>query len=312
MLKQEVDEEDIAEVVSKWTGVPVSRLLEGEIAKLVRMEDVLHQRVVGQDEAVSAVANAIRRSRSGLSDPERPIGSFLFLGPTGVGKTELARSLADFLFDDAKSMVRIDMSEYQEKHTVARLVGAPPGYVGYDEGGQLTEAVRRRPYAVVLLDEIEKAHPDVFNVLLQVFDDGRLTDGQGRTVNFTNTVLIMTSNYPGELRDAFKPEFLNRIDEIVRFRPLTASDLEAVVDIQLEGLKKRLAVLRLSLVVADGAKQWLARRGYDPAYGARPLKRLIQKQIGDRLALALLEGRYAEGDTVTVDVTIGDEELYLH
>jgi ATP-dependent Clp protease ATP-binding subunit ClpB len=311
MLKQEVDEEDVAEVVSKWTGVPVSRLLEGEIAKLVRMEDVLHQRVVGQDEAVSAVANAIRRSRSGLSDPERPIGSFLFLGPTGVGKTELARSLADFLFDDPKSMVRIDMSEYQEKHTVARLVGAPPGYVGYDEGGQLTEAVRRRPYAVVLLDEIEKAHPDVFNVLLQVFDDGRLTDGQGRTVNFTNTVVIMTSNYQGDLRDAFKPEFLNRIDEIVRFRALTASDLEAVVDIQLKALEARLALRRLSLVVADGAKAWLARRGYDPAYGARPLKRLIQKEIGDRLALALLEGKYSEGDTVTVDVTIGDEELYL-
>jgi ATP-dependent Clp protease ATP-binding subunit ClpB len=311
MLKQEVDEEDVAEVVSKWTGVPVSRLLEGEIAKLVRMEDVLHERVVGQDEAVSAVANAIRRSRSGLSDPDRPIGSFLFLGPTGVGKTELARTLADFLFDDPKSMVRIDMSEYQEKHTVARLVGAPPGYVGYDEGGQLTEAVRRRPYAVVLLDEIEKAHPDVFNVLLQVFDDGRLTDGQGRTVNFTNTVLIMTSNHQGELREAFKPEFLNRIDEIVHFRALTPSDLEAVVEIQLRAMAERLAIRRLSLVVTEAARAWLARRGYDPAYGARPLKRLIQKEIGDRLALALLEGRYSDNSEVTVDVTIGGEELYL-
>ena len=230
MLKQDVDEEDIAEVISAWTGVPVTKLLEGELAKLVRMEDVLHHRVVGQDEAVTAVANAIRRSRSGLSDPDRPIGSFLFLGPTGVGKTELARTLADFLFDDAKSMVRIDMSEYMEKHAVARLVGAPPGYVGYDEGGQLTEAVRRRPYAVVLLDEIEKAHPDVFNLLLQVLDDGRLTDGQGRTVNFTNTVLIMTSNATGDLRSMFKPEFLNRIDEIVQFRSLTEEDMGAVVD----------------------------------------------------------------------------------
>ncbi len=301
MLKREVDEEDIAEVVSKWTGVPVSRLLEGEVAKLVRMEDVLHERVVGQDEAVSAVANAIRRSRSGLSDPDRPIGSFLFLGPTGVGKTELARTLADYLFDDPKSMVRIDMSEYMEKHSVARLVGAPPGYVGYDEGGQLTEAVRRRPYAVVLLDEVEKAHPDVFNILLQVLDDGRLTDGQGRTVNFTNTVLIMTSNYQGDLREAFKPEFLNRIDEIVRFRPLTEADLTKVVDIQLQDLSRRLEARRLGLDVTDGARAWMARRGYDPVFGARPLKRLIQKQVGDRLALALLEGRYKEGDTVVVD-----------
>ncbi len=302
MLKEEVDEEDIAEVVAKWTGVPVSRLLEGEVAKLVRMEAVLHERVVGQDEAVAAVANAIRRSRSGLSDPNRPIGSFMFLGPTGVGKTELARTLADFLFDDERAMVRIDMSEYMEKHSVARLIGAPPGYVGYDEGGQLTEAIRRRPYAVVLLDEMEKAHPDVFNVLLQVLDDGRLTDGQGRTVNFNNTVLIMTSNYQGELRDAFKPEFLNRIDEIVRFRSLTEADIGAIVGIQLRGLERRLAARRLSLVVTDAACAWLARRGYDPAYGARPLKRLIQRQIGDRLALALLEGRYPEGSTVTVDV----------
>jgi ATP-dependent Clp protease ATP-binding subunit ClpB len=306
MLKEEVDAEDVAEVVGKWTGVPVSRLLEGEVAKLIRMEDVLHQRVVGQDEAVAAVANAIRRSRAGLSDPDRPIGSFLFLGPTGVGKTELARSLADFLFDDARAMVRIDMSEYMEKHTVARLVGAPPGYVGYDEGGQLTELVRRRPYAVVLLDEIEKAHPDVFNVLLQVLDDGRLTDGQGRTVDFTNTVLIMTSNLPGDPADFFKPEFLNRIDEIVRFRSLTEEDIGQIVGIQLQELDKRLAERRLILEVTDAAREWLARRGYDPNYGARPLKRLIQREIGDALALALLEGRYSEGATVTVDVS-GDD-----
>jgi ATP-dependent Clp protease ATP-binding subunit ClpB len=303
MLKQEVDEEDVAEVVAKWTGVPVSRLLEGEVAKLVKMEEVLHERVVGQDEAVRAVANAIRRSRSGLSDPDRPIGSFLFLGPTGVGKTELARALAYFLFDDEKAMVRIDMSEYMEKHSVARLVGAPPGYVGYEEGGQLTEVVRRRPYSVVLLDEIEKAHPDVFNVLLQVLDDGRLTDGQGRTVNFTNTVLIMTSNYRGDLREAFKPEFLNRVDEIVNFNELTQADIAHIVDIQLRELERRLVTRRLSLIVTDAAKDWLARAGYDPAYGARPLKRLIQRSIGDQLALALLEGKYTDGDTVTVDVT---------
>jgi ATP-dependent Clp protease ATP-binding subunit ClpB len=305
MLKQEVDEEDVAEVVSKWTGVPVSRLLEGEVAKLVRMEDVLHQRVVGQDQAVSAVANAIRRSRSGLSDPNRPIGSFLFLGPTGVGKTELARALAEFLFDDEHAMVRIDMSEYMEKHSVSRLVGAPPGYVGYDEGGQLTEVVRRRPYSVVLLDEIEKAHPDVFNVLLQVLDDGRLTDGQGRTVDFTNTVIIMTSNHHGDLALAFKPEFLNRIDEIVRFRSLTEADLEAVVAIQLAGLSRRLADRRLLLEVTDAAKAWLAHRGYDPVFGARPLKRLIQREISDPLAMALLEGRYTDGDVITVDAPLG-------
>jgi ATP-dependent Clp protease ATP-binding subunit ClpB len=302
MLKQEVDEEDVAEVVAKWTGIPVSRLLEGEVAKLVRMEEVLHERVVGQDEAVAAVANAIRRSRSGLSDPNRPIGSFLFLGPTGVGKTELAKALADFLFDDERAMVRIDMSEYMEKHTVSRLVGAPPGYVGYEEGGQLTEAVRRRPYSVVLLDEIEKAHPDVFNILLQVMDEGRLTDGQGRTVNFTNTVLIMTSNYRGELSQVFKPEFLNRIDEVVRFRELTEADIEKIVEIQLRLLERRLAERRLSLVVTEAARQWLAKRGYDPAFGARPLKRLIQRSVADPLALALLQGKYTEGDTVTVDV----------
>jgi len=301
MLKEEVDEEDIAEVVSKWTGVPVSRLLEGEVAKLVRMEEVLRQRVVGQDQAVAAVANAIRRSRSGLADPNRPIGSFLFLGPTGVGKTELARTLADFLFDDQRAMVRIDMSEYQEKHSVARLVGAPPGYVGYDEGGQLTEAVRRRPYAVVLLDELEKAHPDVFGVLLQVLDDGRLTDGQGRTVDFSNAVLIMTSNYQGDVREAFKPEFLNRVDDIVRFRSLSEEDISVIVTIQLAQLERRLAARRLALVVTDAATKWLGRRGYDPAYGARPLKRLIQREIADRLAMALLEGSYPEGSTVTVD-----------
>ena len=310
MLKEEVDSEDIAEVVSKWTGVPVSRLMEGEMAKLVRLEDVLHQRVVGQDDAVVAVANAIRRSRAGLSDPNRPIGSFLFLGPTGVGKTELARSLADFLFDDERAMTRIDMSEYMEKHSVSRLIGAPPGYVGYDEGGQLTEAVRRRPYAVVLLDEIEKAHPDVFNVLLQLLDDGRLTDGQGRTVDFTNVVLIMTSNLPGDPRDFFKPEFVNRIDDIVRFRSLTEDDLERIVDIQLQGLVGRLAQRRIRLEVTPEAKRAIAGEGYEPAFGARPLKRVIQREIADTLALALLEGTYGEGDTVVVD-TDADGALVL-
>jgi ATP-dependent Clp protease ATP-binding subunit ClpB len=306
MLKEEVDAEDIAEVVSKWTGVPVTRLLEGEVQKLVRMEEMLHERVVGQDEAVTAVANAIRRSRAGLSDPHRPIGSFMFLGPTGVGKTELARALAEFLFDDERAMVRLDMSEYMEKHSVSRLIGAPPGYVGYDEGGQLTEAVRRRPYAVVLLDEIEKAHPDVFNVLLQLLDDGRLTDGQGRTVDFTNVVLIMTSNLPGDPRDHFKPEFLNRVDDMIRFRALTEDDIERIVDIQLRRLRDRLAERRLTLEVSDGARQWLAHAGYDPVYGARPLKRVIQRAISDPLALALLEGRFGEGSTVEVDVA-GDE-----
>jgi len=302
MLKEEVDAEDVAEVVSRWTGIPVSRLMEAEVAKLVRMEEVLHERVIGQDEAVSAVANAIRRSRSGLSDPHRPIGSFLFLGPTGVGKTELARTVADFLFDDERATVRIDMSEYQEKHTVSRLIGAPPGYVGYDEGGQLTEAVRRRPYAVVLLDEIEKAHPEVFNVLLQLLDDGRLTDGQGRTVDFSNVVLIMTSNLPGDPAAFFRPEFLNRIDEIVRFRSLTEADIERIVGIQLRHLRDRLTARRLGLDVSDEAAAWLAHTGYDPTYGARPLKRVIQRKIADPLALALLEGRYTEGDTVGVDV----------
>jgi ATP-dependent Clp protease ATP-binding subunit ClpB len=304
-LKEEVDAEDVAEVVSRATGVPVSRLLEGEVEKLVRMEDALHARVVGQDEAVSAVSNAIRRSRAGLSNPDRPIGSFLFMGPTGVGKTELARALAEFLFDDAKAMIRIDMSEYGERHSVARLVGAPPGYVGYEEGGQLTEAIRRRPYAVVLLDELEKAHPDVFNILLQVLEDGRLTDGQGRTVDFTNTVLIMTSNIPGEPVQHFKPEFVNRIDEIVRFHNLSEADLGRIVTIQLQGLRVRLAERRLSLEVTPAAEVLLAHEGFDPDFGARPLRRVIQRQVEDPLALALLEGRYAEGSTVVVDAKDG-------
>jgi ATP-dependent Clp protease ATP-binding subunit ClpB len=306
MLKEEVDEEDVAQVVAKWTGVPVSRLMEGEMAKLVRLEEVLHARVIGQDEAVTAVANAIRRSRAGLSDPHRPIGSFLFLGPTGVGKTELARSLADFMFDDERAMVRIDMSEYMEKHAVSRLIGAPPGYVGYDEGGQLTEAVRRRPYAVVLLDEIEKAHADVFNVLLQLLDDGRLTDGQGRTVDFTNTVLIMTSNLPGDPHAFFKPEFVNRIDEIVRFRELTEADLAQIVEIQLRGLRDRLAARRIGLEVTEAATAALAHQGYDPAFGARPLKRVIQRQLADALAVQILDGKIVEGDTVTVDAVDGE------
>ena len=313
MLKEEVDEEDIAEVVSRWTGVPVSRLMEGEVQKLVRLEEHLHKRVVGQDGAVNVVANAIRRSRAGLGDPHRPIGSFLFLGPTGVGKTELARSLAELLFDDERSMVRIDMSEYMEKHSVSRLIGAPPGYVGYDEGGQLTEAVRRRPYSVVLLDEVEKAHADVVNVLLQLLDDGRLTDGQGRTVNFANVVLIMTSNLPGDPQDFFRPELVNRIDDIVRFRSLTEDDLVEIVDIQLDGLAKRLGERRLRLEVTDDAKRLMAALGHEPAFGARPLKRLIQRSVGDPLAIALLEGGYAEGDTVTVavDGPVDNRELIL-
>jgi ATP-dependent Clp protease ATP-binding subunit ClpB len=312
MLKEEVDEEDVAEIVAKWTGIPVSRLMEGEMSKLVRMEDVLHARVIGQDDAVGAVANAIRRSRAGLSDPNRPIGSFLFLGPTGVGKTELARTLADFLFDDEKAMVRIDMSEYQEKHNVSRLVGAPPGYVGYEEGGQLTEAVRRRPYAVVLLDEVEKAHPDVFNVLLQLLDDGRLTDGQGRTVDFTNTVLIMTSNLGGGadepvvmnvVRNHFKPEFLNRIDEIVVFHRLGEAHIERIVEIQVEQLRERLAERNLGLELTEAALAHIATVGYDPDFGARPLKRVIQREVSDPVALALLKGEYHDGDVVVVDAT---------
>jgi ATP-dependent Clp protease ATP-binding subunit ClpB len=304
-LKEEVDDEDVAEVVSRATGVPVARMLEGEMAKLVSMEGLLHSRVVGQDEAVVAVANAIRRSRAGLSDPNRPIGSFLFQGPTGVGKTELARALAEFLFDDDKAMVRIDMSEYMEKFAVSRLVGAPPGYVGYEEGGQLTEAVRRRPYAVVLLDEIEKAHPDVFNLLLQVLEDGRLTDGQGRTVDFTNVVLIMTSNLPGNPADFFKPEFVNRIDEIVRFTPLSKEDLVVISGIQLGRLRRRLAERRLQLEVTEEAEHLLADQGFDPDFGARPLRRVIQREVEDPLALKLLEGAYVDGDTVTLGVKDG-------
>ncbi|GDX13923.1 chaperone protein ClpB [Actinomycetes bacterium] len=309
MLKEEVDAQDIADVVAKWTGIPVTRLMEGEMHKLVHLEDLLHQRVIGQDEAVTVVANAIRRSRAGLSDPNRPIGSFMFLGPTGVGKTELARSIAAFLFDDDKAIVRIDMGEYSEKHSVSRLVGAPPGYVGYDEGGQLTEAVRRRPYSVVLLDEIEKAHPEVFNILLQVLDDGRLTDGQGRTVDFTNTILIMTSNLPVEPIEYFKPEFVNRIDEIVRFASLTRDDLGAIVEIQLQHLIDRLAERRITLAITPAARLALAERGYDAEFGARPLKRLIQRVIADPAALLLLEGKVTEtlgNATIRVDVVNGE------
>jgi ATP-dependent Clp protease ATP-binding subunit ClpB len=327
LLRQEVREQDVAEVVARWTGVPVSKLLEGEVDKLVKMEERLHQRVVGQEEAVTAVANAVRRSRAGLQDPNRPLGSFLFLGPTGVGKTELARALAEFLFDDEAATIRIDMSEYQEKHTVARLIGAPPGYVGYDEGGQLTEAVRRRPYSVVLFDEVEKAHPDVFNVLLQVLDDGRLTDGQGRVVNFKNVVVIMTSNIGSamiqdltqngasedevrgavleELRSELRPEFLNRIDEIIVFKPLSRAQIGHIVEIQLGRLRKLLADRKLGLELSDAARARLAEEGYDPIYGARPLKRAIQQRIQNPLALELLQGRFREGDTVVVDAGAG-------
>ena len=305
MLKEEVDAEDIAEVVSKWTGVPVTRLMEGEMAKLVQLEELLHQRVIGQEDAVTAVANAIRRSRAGLSDPNRPIGSFMFLGPTGVGKTELARAVAEYLFDDEHAMVRIDMGEYMEKFSVSRLIGAPPGYVGYDEGGQLTEAVRRRPYSVVLLDEIEKAHPDVYNVLLQVLDDGRLTDGQGRTVDFTNVVLVMTSNLQGDPSSFFKPEFINRVDDIIRFRSLTEADLSRIVTIQLGHLRKRMGDRRLNLNVTDAALEQLAHDGYDPSFGARPLKRVIQREISDPAAILILEGKAVDGDTITVDSADG-------
>ncbi|MBV9533795.1 MAG: ATP-dependent chaperone ClpB [Solirubrobacterales bacterium] len=311
-LKEEVDADDVAEVVAKWTGIPVSRLMEGEIEKLVHMEERLHQRVVGQDEAVNTVSAALRRSRAGLQDPDRPIGSFLFLGPTGVGKTELARALAEFMFDSQDAMVRLDMSEYMEKHSVSRLVGAPPGYVGYEEGGQLTEAVRRRPYSVVLLDEIEKAHPDVFNALLQVMDDGRLTDGQGRTVSFKNTVLIMTSNVPGGragVETHFRPEFINRLDDIVEFKPLTREQIAEIVDLQVARLIERVQEREIDVELTDAARTLLGNLGYDPTYGARPLKRVIQKRLVDPLALAILEGRFVPGDTVVVDASGGEVAL---
>jgi ATP-dependent Clp protease ATP-binding subunit ClpB len=329
MLKEEVDEEDVAEVVSKWTGIPVSRMLEGEVEKLIHMEERLRQRVVGQDDAIIAVSNAVRRARAGLQDPNRPIGSFIFMGPTGVGKTELARALAEFLFDDEQAMVRIDMSEYMEKHSVARLIGAPPGYVGYEEGGFLTEAVRRRPYSIVLMDEIEKAHPEVFNILLQILDDGRLTDGHGRTVDFKNTVVIMTSNIGSQwitdlgerdyeemrrrvmeaVKVQFKPEFLNRVDELIIFHGLGIEEIKAIVDIQVRKLEQRLSERRIQLKMTEKAKGWLAKEGFDPAYGARPLKRVIQKEIQDKLALKLLEGKFKEGDSITADVDEKKGEL---
>jgi len=329
MLKEEVGEEEIAKIVAKWTGIPAGRLLEGEVQKLVHMEERLRERVVGQDVALLSVANAIRRSRSGLSDPNRPIGSFLFLGPTGVGKTELARAVAEFLFDDERAIVRLDMSEYMEKHSVSRMIGAPPGYVGYDEGGQLTEQVRRRPYSVVLLDEIEKAHPDVYNVLLQILDDGRLTDGQGRTVDFRNTVIIMTSNVGSSaifdlmekdpkkareqamaaLREIFRPEFLNRIDDIVLFQPLGKAQIEHIIDLQMQHLVKRLAERKITLHLTAAAKALLFAEGYDPAYGARPMKRAIQRLIQDPLALKILDGEVHPGDDVNVDVDAKTGEM---
>jgi ATP-dependent Clp protease ATP-binding subunit ClpB len=331
MLKEEVDAEDIAEVVAKWTGIPVSKMLEGEVQKLLRMEDRLKLRVIGQENAIIAVSNAVRRARAGLQDQNRPIGSFIFLGPTGVGKTELCRALAEFLFDDEQAMVRLDMSEYMEKHSVSRLIGAPPGYVGYDEGGQLTEAVRRRPYSVVLFDEIEKAHPDVFNALLQVLEDGRMTDGQGRTVDFKNTVIIMTSNLGSQfiqelagkdrkqmeqlvnnaLREAFRPEFLNRVDETIIFSSLGREEIKSIVDIQLKRLRQNLANRKMALEITEPAKALLAEKGYDPVYGARPLKRTIQRLIQDPLAVKILAGEFKESDTVKVDVE-DDELAFTH
>ena len=329
ILTEEVTEDNIAEIVSKWTGVPVSRLMQGEIEKLVSMEDRLKENIVGQDEAVSLISNAIRRSRSGLQDPSRPIGVFMFIGPTGVGKTYLAKNLALFLFDDEKAMVRIDMSEYMEKHSVSRLIGAPPGYIGYEEGGQLTELVRRRPYAVVLFDEIEKAHPDVFNVLLQVLDDGRLTDGQGRAVNFKNTIIILTSNIGTQiiqeakdiasikdnihmlLRQNFKPEFLNRLDEIITFNRLTEKDMSKIVNLQLRDLQNRLSLRSIQVKIADRAKEELAQEGFDPAFGARPLKRLIQRKIYDKIALNLLRGETKEGSIITVDYSEKKKEFTI-
>ena len=330
MVSEEVDAQDVAEVVSAWTGIPVGRMMEGEQEKLLSMEARLHERLIGQDRAVSSVADAVRRSRAGISDPNRPTGSFLFLGPTGVGKTELAKSLAQFLFDDETAMVRIDMSEYMEKYSVSRLVGAPPGYVGYEEGGQLTESVRRRPYSVILLDEVEKAHPDVFNILLQVLDDGRLTDGQGRTVDFRNTILVLTSNLGsqflsdpsmddeakreavmGAVRQAFRPEFLNRLDDIVMFDPLSEADLTRIVDINLERLNARMAERRISVEVTPAGKQWLARTGFDPVYGARPLRRLIQTSVENPLARSVLSGEVTEGSTVSFDVDEDADKLVI-
>jgi ATP-dependent Clp protease ATP-binding subunit ClpB len=331
MLKEEVDAEDVAEVVAKWTGIPVAKMLEGDIQKLLKMEDRLKARVVGQDSAIHAVSNAVRRARAGLQDQNRPIGSFIFLGPTGVGKTELCRALAEFLFDDEQAMVRLDMSEFMEKHSVSRLIGAPPGYVGYEEGGYLTEAVRRRPYSVVLFDEIEKAHPDVFNALLQILEDGRMTDGQGRTVDFKNTVIIMTSNLGSQyiqdladtnrkemeqrvmaaLRDAFKPEFLNRIDDIIIFNSLGREQIKSIVEIQLKRLRQNLAQRKMALDITEGAKALLAEKGYDPVYGARPLKRTIQRLIQDPLAVKILEGEFKEGDGIKID-SDGNEMLFRH
>lgn len=321
MLKEEVDEEDVAHVVSKWTGIPVSKMLEGEVEKLIKMESNLAGRVVGQDQALQAVANTIRRARAGIQDETRPLGSFLFLGPTGVGKTELARALAEFLFDDERAMVRLDMSEYMEKHTVSRLIGAPPGYVGYEEGGQLTEAIKRRPYSIVLLDEIEKAHGDVFNVLLQILDDGRLTDGKGRTIDFKNTIVIMTSNLGSQLikelshdyekmekevkkilESHFRPEFLNRVDEIIIFKSLTPEVLAKILDLQIDELRRRLRDKKINIKLSDKVKKLLTEKGYDPVYGARPLKRVLQQDIQNPLAMQILEGKYQEGDTVTIDL----------